>query len=137
MAKGILDQYVRSHDEELDFAEEEAVAQAAIVIAQCLERCGMSQRELAQRLGISEGRISQILSAESNPTVKTLARVGRALGCRLQLELVMLHRSQEPAPVPEDQAEELWSGNVISFVSWRRREEDSAIEEMEAPYAVA
>lgn len=136
MAKGILDQYVRSHDEELDFAEEEAVAQAAIVIAQCLERCGMSQRELAQRLGISEGRISQILSAESNPTVKTLARVGRALGCRLQLDLVSLHRSQEPASVPGDQAEELWSGKVIPF-TWQRREEDSEIEEMEAHYAVA
>lgn len=136
MAKGILDQYVRSHDEELDFAEEEAVAQAAIVIAQCLERCGMSQRELAQRLGISEGRISQILSAESNPTVKTLARVGRALGCRLQLDLVTLHRSQEPASAPGDQAEELWSGKVIPL-TWQRRGEDSEIEEMEAHYAVA
>ena len=137
MTKGILDRYVRSHDEELDFAEEEAVAQAAIVIAQCLERCGMSQRELAQRLGISEGRVSQILSAESNPTVKTLARIGRALGCRLQLELVTLHRSQEPASVPGDQTEELWFENVIPFVTWERREEDSASEEMEAPYAVA
>lgn len=140
MTKGILDQYTRSYDEELAFSEEEAVAQAAIVIAHILERDGVSQRELARRLKISEGRISQILSAEANLTVKTLARIGRALGYRLQLDFVVGHSAHEESvsePERDVPDKEPWPEKVIHIASWRHRGEDPTSEEMDAPYAAA
>jgi transcriptional regulator with XRE-family HTH domain len=80
---GRLDGYVHSVEEEAMLAQEEAVAHVALQIAETLERSGFSQRQLANLVGVTEGRISQILGAESNPTVKTLAKIGHALGRRL------------------------------------------------------
>lgn len=41
---------------------------------------GVSQQELARTLGVSEGRVSQVLSGEQNLTLKTLAGLAAALG---------------------------------------------------------
>jgi len=51
---------------------------------------GMSTRELAQRVGLSKGRISQIERAERDRslTLDTLERVAAALGCRVEYVLV-------------------------------------------------
>lgn len=46
---------------------------------------GVSQLELAQRLGISQARMSQLLSSRSNPTIKTLEKVCKALGLEIIL----------------------------------------------------
>ena len=46
---------------------------------------GISQRELAERLGVSEGRVSQILSGSSGLTLSTLASFGWATGLRFDL----------------------------------------------------
>jgi transcriptional regulator with XRE-family HTH domain len=43
---------------------------------------GISQRELARRLGVSPSRINQILAGQ-NMTLRTLADLGWALGLRL------------------------------------------------------
>jgi len=40
---------------------------------------GISQQELAARMGVSEGRVSQILSGDQNLTLKTLAGLAAAL----------------------------------------------------------
>lgn len=46
---------------------------------------GITQRELAHRLGVTEAAISQILSAQGNPTVRTLIRISVALECHLEI----------------------------------------------------
>jgi antitoxin component HigA of HigAB toxin-antitoxin module len=47
---------------------------------ECFMRAhGISQQELAARLGVSEGRVSQILSGEQNLTLRTLAGLAAAL----------------------------------------------------------
>ena len=40
---------------------------------------GVSQQELAAKMGVSEGRVSQILSGDQNLTLKTLAGLAAAL----------------------------------------------------------
>jgi antitoxin component HigA of HigAB toxin-antitoxin module len=40
---------------------------------------GVTQQELATRMGVSEGRVSQILSGDQNLTLKTLAGLAAAL----------------------------------------------------------
>lgn len=51
---------------------------------------GMSTSELAQRTGLSKGRISQIERAERDRSLRleTLERVAAALGCRVEYVLV-------------------------------------------------
>lgn len=69
-------------------AEVQLRASAAAALASALRQRGLTQRQLAARLGVSEARVSQLLSASGNLTVRTLARVAGALGCKVQVCLV-------------------------------------------------
>jgi transcriptional regulator with XRE-family HTH domain len=44
-----------------------------------MKEMGITQSELADQLGISRGRMSQILSSEANPTIKLVGRITNAL----------------------------------------------------------
>jgi transcriptional regulator with XRE-family HTH domain len=46
---------------------------------------GLTQLELAERLGVSQATVSKLEHAESNPTIETLGRALRATGKRLEL----------------------------------------------------
>ena len=46
---------------------------------------GITQKELAKRLGVTEGRISQVLSGSQNISLKKLAAIGWALGLRFHI----------------------------------------------------
>lgn len=51
-----------------------------------MRELGVTQRELAERMGVGEARVSQIFSGgASNVTLETLARIGQALGVRWAL----------------------------------------------------
>jgi transcriptional regulator with XRE-family HTH domain len=67
------------------FAEERALAKVALRLSDLLEQRQLSQRDLARKLGVSEGRVSQILSADANLTIRTLARIADALDVDLDL----------------------------------------------------
>lgn len=49
---------------------------------------GITKRELAQRLDVTPGRVSQILSGGENLTLRTMAAVCAALDAHFQVELV-------------------------------------------------
>lgn len=48
---------------------------------------GITQQALAEQLGVSEGRVSQILSGEQNLTLKTLASVAAGLNAHFDIAL--------------------------------------------------
>lgn len=52
----------------------------AAKIDELLESTGMTQRELAKKLGKQESYVSKMLSGWSNPTLKTIAEFEVALG---------------------------------------------------------
>lgn len=80
------------------FEEELLVGEATDTIAGLLESLQLTQKELASRLGVSAGRVSQILSGEENLTLRSLAALGWALGIRFDLAPVpMSDRSATPA----------------------------------------
>lgn len=47
----------------------------------CRERVGLTQEELASRIGCSQPYISQIEQSDARPTLGTLQKVAEALGC--------------------------------------------------------
>lgn len=53
----------------------------------------VARAELAQAMGVSAGRVSQILSGDENLTLRTISSVVDALGARFE---VVLHPADEP-----------------------------------------
>lgn len=51
---------------------------------------GLSRADLAARMGVSPGRVSQILGGGENLTLRTLAALSTALDARFGIELVPL-----------------------------------------------
>lgn len=82
----------RSFEEELLFGE------ATDTVSGLVESLGITQRELANRVGVSESRISQVLSGADNLTLRSLANLGWAMGVRFELSPIPLEdRSGTPA----------------------------------------
>lgn len=66
------------------------------VVRDARTRAGLTQEELARRLGTTQSAIARLESAGSNPRVSTLERALEACGSRLQL-------SAAPAPSSIDE----------------------------------
>ena len=52
----------------------------AVKLSELLESTGMTQRELAEKLGKKESYVSRILAGWTNPTLKTIVEFDVALG---------------------------------------------------------
>jgi transcriptional regulator with XRE-family HTH domain len=77
-----------------EFERDLLYGEAIETVAAMLETNGISQRELADRLRVSEARISRVLTGRENTTLNTIADLGWALGIRFAF-----------APIPfEDRA---------------------------------
>ena len=55
-----------------------------------MRECGISRADLAARMGVSPGRVSQILGGGENLTLRTLAALATALDARFGIELTSL-----------------------------------------------
>ena len=53
----------------------------AIFIRDKLERAGISQQQLADRVGVSEGTVSYWCSGKKGPSADKLPSIASALGC--------------------------------------------------------
>ncbi|MCU1622073.1 MAG: helix-turn-helix protein [Frankiales bacterium] len=63
-----------------------------------LQDLKISKKELAGRLGVSQGRVSQILSGEENLTLRTVGALAWALGLRANVTLEpLVDRAGTPA----------------------------------------
>jgi DNA-binding XRE family transcriptional regulator len=98
MASRDLNQ-LQTHDELLsaelaadpEFADEwERLAVARAVAAQLIRfrsDQGLSQRALAQRLGVSQPRVVELESGEKNPTFDTLVKVAAVTGAEFAINI--------------------------------------------------
>jgi transcriptional regulator with XRE-family HTH domain len=66
--------------------------------------CGISQQELANRLGVSPPYLSTVENGRSNTTIGQLTTIADALGVILEIEFVVPESTTEPdiptAPSP-------------------------------------
>ncbi len=87
----------RSEGEKEAFAIEALVFSVQIALQKAMQKHGVTNKELAERLGMSPARISQIFSSNGpNLTLKTIARIQHALG--EEFELLSKTDIQTPKP---------------------------------------
>jgi DNA-binding XRE family transcriptional regulator len=53
---------------------------------------GLSQRELAERLGVSQPRVFELESGERNPQIETLMKISAVIGIELAIDIVPIGR---------------------------------------------
>lgn len=71
---------------EYDALEPEFAIIQAMVDAR--KTCGLTQKQLSENTGISQGDISKLENGNANPSLKTLQRLAEGMGMRLRLEFV-------------------------------------------------
>ena len=96
MKKGKVRTFRRRLGEELKdpefrahYEEERQALKLAMKIAKLREKRGLSQQQLAKRMGTSQQSISRIESGEYGGfTLKTLEKIAEATGTRVKIEFV-------------------------------------------------
>jgi DNA-binding XRE family transcriptional regulator len=81
-------------------AEWDRLALARIVAARLIayrSENGLSQRELAKRLGVSQPRVVELLSGEKYPQIETLVKIATTTGIEFAFDVVPV--GQEPTLV--------------------------------------
>ncbi len=61
-------------------------ADIAAMLDKRREAAGVSRAELARRLGVTRGLVTQALSGKPL-TVRTIARIAAAIGCEVRIEI--------------------------------------------------
>jgi transcriptional regulator with XRE-family HTH domain len=75
--------------------------EAATIVRRARTEAGLTQQQLAGRLGVSQAALARLEKPGANPTLATLERVLRAAGRRLDLRLGRLQPSIDPSLLRE------------------------------------
>lgn len=77
------------------------------VVKGLMEANGISQRQLAERLRVSEARVSRILNDSENMKLSMVAALGRAVGVRFALAPIPFE-DRDGTPAAEDPPPPRW-----------------------------
>lgn len=80
---GQLDDLVSDESSQAEYRHEIAISAFTNDVARVMTDQGVSQSELARRLGVSRARVSQLLQHASSPTLRTMVEVAAALECEV------------------------------------------------------
>lgn len=103
--KGRLGKKQRSIDSSSEYEAAQVAIDVANRIHDILVNQGMTQKQLASAMGVSDAYVSQLLSGDANPTISTLVRVTRALGSEMKT-LFENEESSRPSEVLTEPAEQ-------------------------------
>lgn len=81
----------------LDAAAAEAAVESVALINEAIVASGLLQSQLARELGITEGRVSQVVNGDGNVRVSTLARFLRASGFELNISASPVNEAASPS----------------------------------------
>lgn len=68
-----------------DLEPEFAIIQAMI---NARKTAGLTQKQLAERTGIAQADISRLENGNANPSLKTLQRLAKGMGMRMQIQFI-------------------------------------------------
>lgn len=83
-----LDKYLKEPNFAKAFEEETKKLRIAVKIAECREKKGMTQKDLAQKINTTQSVISRLENAcYEGYSIRTLRRIADALQCELVIDL--------------------------------------------------
>lgn len=82
MSKTVIDQFLQDPEQLRYYQQEQLLLQVTEHMCKIMNEEEITRSQLADLLGKSKGRISQILDGEKNLTLRTIANVFTALGRR-------------------------------------------------------
>jgi len=82
-----LDELISDEVSRVAYEHECAISALTNEVARLMSVQGVSQADLARRLGVSRARVSQLLQHKSSPTLRTMVEVAHALGSRITVAL--------------------------------------------------
>jgi len=116
MSKGFnADLYGRLSNSEFaeEFGAELAKSEVAMALTSARLSCGITQIDLANRLGTNQSYIAKLERGDANPTVGRVGRVLAAMGLRLGLHTESILRDITARVVtPRERTKDVWD-NVI------------------------
>ena len=74
-----------------DALQEEYAALSALLKAR--QKAGLTQEELAHKMGTSQSTIARLESGSSMPSMRTLSRFAKATNCEMQIQFKQLPKS--------------------------------------------
>jgi len=84
-----LQEHIKEQLKNPEFAKEyEALSEEYEVARQIIRTriaAGLTQRELAEKIGTRQSNVSRIENGNSNPSIATLKRIAKATGTKLQI----------------------------------------------------
>ncbi len=76
-----FDELISDAVSEVEYKHELAISAFTNDLARLMTAQGISQSDLARRLGVTRARVSQLLQHRSSPTLRTMVEVAHAIGC--------------------------------------------------------
>ncbi len=98
MFEEYLAEHLKDPENLRGFQRADLQIEIALQVERAMKAQKISRKALAERMGVSKGRISQILSGTSNLTLRLVADAFTALGLRLELKPVPLSEPRTASP---------------------------------------
>ena len=91
--RSVIEEIEMDPGEAADIAAARALNHTRVILNKAKFASQLTQREIAEVLGIGESRVSQVLNGDGNIKVSTLARFLRAMGYTPEIEAQPIDRS--------------------------------------------
>jgi transcriptional regulator with XRE-family HTH domain len=92
----LRDRRMKSPAVKAGYEQARAAYEVGRMVRELREARGLSQRELAERMGTTQSVIGRLEAGGSRPTIVTLERVAHALGLRLEVHFQDMQSAPKP-----------------------------------------
>lgn len=90
--KNTLEDFLKEQLKDPEFRAEYEALEPEFAIIQAMidarKNTGLTQKELAEKTGITQADISKLENGNANPSLRTLRRLAKGLGMRLKIEFI-------------------------------------------------
>jgi transcriptional regulator with XRE-family HTH domain len=87
-----FDDFLKEQLQDPEFKKEHEALQPERAIIQAIidarKQSGLTQKELSERTGITQGDISKLERGNANPSIRTLQRLAAGMGMKLRVEFL-------------------------------------------------
>ena len=88
MAKTHIETLIEKYSRDDEFIVDSLLIEISAQIADAMQGEGLSQSQLAERLGITKSYVSRLLHGTKNMTIRTLCRIANALDRSVSVQLI-------------------------------------------------